>query len=210
MLIKDNALGGMQHLDDIEDAVLLDDADETTPDAAVDAVADDAEEADEADEAAPTEEGISDIPSDDDEPNDQVADESSEPEENSEASETKGRRSLMEIIKRDLPVDTAMAVITGEFLRKQNTLSKIRYILLLALIAVVYITNRYYSEQSEVDLIHLQKEMTHQRTLSLVQFTRLTGMSRQSELERRLRQMGDTTLTPPHKPPFIIHVNTEK
>lgn len=134
-----------------------------------------------------------------------------EPKQNA-ASETKqgDHRPLWQIIKEDLPLDSFNGFITGEFLSKEFILSKLTYILLLAAIAVFYITNRYYSEQKEVEINHLSKELVHQRTLTLVQFTRLTGMSRQSQLEQKLHSMGDSTLIVPRKPPFIIRVNSEE
>lgn len=179
MLIQDKDLDAVRPIDeDIDDAVLLEDDVELQDD---DAVSDD--DAAQSDDAAP------------------VAEETAAREQHKE------RRSLGEMIKEDLPVEALQGIITGEFLSKQAILSQIRFILMLALMAVIYISNRYYAEQTVVEVHHLQKELNHHRTLALVQFTRLTGMSRQSELEHRLWQMGDTTLIVPRRPPYVIKVS---
>lgn len=120
-----------------------------------------------------------------------------------------GKRSIGRMIREELPLDTLNGFITGEFLSKEFILKQLPYVLLLAFMAVCYITNRYHAEQTELEVVHLQKELEHQRTLSLVQFTKLTGMSRQSELEKRLRQMGDSTLIVPRKPPFVIRISDQ-
>ncbi|MBO4906193.1 MAG: hypothetical protein J5486_04030 [Bacteroidaceae bacterium] len=213
MLIKDNTLEGIRQTDnneEIVDAVLQDDPLTT--------------KVDEDDNGQPTEELpdnesvtiIEEIYDDKDgavkegitEPE---PEQDTETEENTVSEDTQGgRRPLWQIIKEDLPLESFNGFITGEFLSKESILSKLTYILLLAAMAAFYITNRYYSEQEEVEINHLSKELVHQRTLTLVQFTRLTGMSRQSQLEQKLRSMGDSTLIVPRKPPFIIRVNSEE
>ena len=199
MLIKDDALDAVRQFDgDIEDAVLLDS----------DSPVVENEMAEES--AAPSE------PSDDDAALTDIT-EPEQPELHEQDNtvrdtkeQHKERKSIWEMAQKDLPLKTFLSIITGEFLRNPATLSQIRYILLLAIMAVGYISNRYYAEQTVVEINHLQKDLEHQRTLALVQFTRLTGMCRQSELEHRLRQMGDTTLIVPRRPPFIIRVTSDE
>ena len=55
----------------------------------------------------------------------------------------------------------------------------------------------------------VSKELIERKNYALTQYAELTMRSRQSSIERRLKAFGDSLLTSPKDPPFIIHVKSE-
>lgn len=99
--------------------------------------------------------------------------------------------SLREILGGDL--------LLGHFLRRQ-----IRFILLLMVLGIAYITNRYVAQQEIILEENLRKELTEKKNYMLTQYSELTEQSRQSMLEQRLWANGDSSLVAPKEPPFFI------
>lgn len=104
----------------------------------------------------------------------------------------------------DLPQLSLREILGGDFLVGDFLRRQIRFILLLMLLGIAYITNRYVAQQEIIEEENLRKELTEKKNYALTQYSELTRQSRQSMLEQRLRANGDSTLSIPKEPPFFI------
>ena len=79
--------------------------------------------------------------------------------------------------------------------------------LLLCLVGIfLYITNGYQAQIEMMKETELEAELKDWRYRSITRVGELTQMCRQSQLEQKLRQQGDTTLVSSKDAPFIIKV----
>ena len=94
--------------------------------------------------------------------------------------------------------------LLGSFLRKN-----IWFILLLVVLGIIYISNRYGAQQEILEEENLRHELVEKKNYALTQYAELTMKSRQSSIERKLKLLGDSLLTSATEPPFIIHVDKD-
>ena len=81
-------------------------------------------------------------------------------------------------------------------------------LLLLILFGILLmVTNRYQAQQEIIEKERLQTDVEDWRFRSLTRSSELTTKTRQSQIEERLKQMGDSLLTTPKEPPFTINPN---
>lgn len=79
--------------------------------------------------------------------------------------------------------------------------------LLLCLVGIFfYITNGYQAQMEMMKETELEAELKDWRYRSVTRISELTLLCRQSQLEQRLREQGDSTLVPSKVAPFIINV----
>jgi len=86
-------------------------------------------------------------------------------------------------------------ILTKKFLRKQYGL-----IAMIALLTFIYIDNRYYCETQLADEIKLKKQLQDIKYESLTISAELMQLSRQSNVEKMIRDRGvdiEATTTPP-------------
>ena len=72
---------------------------------------------------------------------------------------------------------------------------------------LLIVTNRYQSQQEMIEKEKLEQDVADWRYRSLTRSSELTTRTRQSQIEERLRQMGDSLLKAPTEPPFTINPN---
>ena len=72
---------------------------------------------------------------------------------------------------------------------------------------LLMVTNRYQAQQEIIEKEQLQRDMEDWRFRALTRSSELTTKSLQSQIEERLKQMGDSLLTTPTEPPFTININ---
>ena len=79
--------------------------------------------------------------------------------------------------------------------------------MLLCLVGVfLYITNGYQSQVEMMKETELEAELKDWRYRSITRVSELTQICRQSQLEKKLREQGDTSLVSSKVAPFIIKV----
>jgi hypothetical protein len=77
--------------------------------------------------------------------------------------------------------------------------------LLLCLAGIfLYITNGYQAQMEIMKETELEEELKDWRYRSITRVSELTLLCRQSQLEQKLREQGDSTLTPSKEAPYII------
>ena len=70
---------------------------------------------------------------------------------------------------------------------------------------LLMVTNRYQAQQEIILKEQLLKDVEDWRYRSLTRSSELTTSTRQSQIEERLKQMGDSLLVPSKEPPFTIN-----
>jgi hypothetical protein len=85
-------------------------------------------------------------------------------------------------------------------------LSQWKMLLLVLAGIFLYITNGYQAQVEMMKENELEAELKDWRYRSITRVSELTQLCRQSQLEQKLREQGDSTLTPSKVAPFIINV----
>jgi hypothetical protein len=85
-------------------------------------------------------------------------------------------------------------------------LSQWKMLLLVLAGIFLYITNGYQAQVEMMKENELEAELKDWRYRSISRVSELTQLCRQSQLEQKLREQGDSTLTPSKVAPFIINV----
>ena len=121
-----------------------------------------------------------------------------------------GRRSAWRLFSsEDLPQVSLREILGGDYLLGSFLRKNIWFILLLVLLGIFYISNRYGAQQEILEEEDLRHELVEKKNYALTQYAELTMKSRQSSIERKLKQLGDSLLTSATEPPFIIHVDKD-
>lgn len=98
-------------------------------------------------------------------------------------------------VRRQLSID-------GQWFKKQ-----IGVLVLAVLGTICYITCRFQAQQELILIEQLKKERTDWAYRSLTRSSELTLKTRQSLIEKSLKNFGDSTLKPSVQPPIITTVN---
>ena len=85
-------------------------------------------------------------------------------------------------------------------------LSQWKMLLLCLFGLFLYITNGYQAQMEMMQEKELESQLKDWRYRSILRTSELTLLCRQSQLEERLREQGDTTLHASKVPPFVIKV----
>lgn len=96
-------------------------------------------------------------------------------------------------------------ILTGSTFRKQFGL-----IAVCVFYIILYITNRYQAQQELIEIEELKVELQKQKYYSLTRSGEFTIKSRQSQVEKMLKETPDSMLETPTEPPFIIRTTTEE
>ena len=104
----------------------------------------------------------------------------------------------------EMPPLTIHSLVGGEFLMPIR--DNIGYLLFLLLLVVGYITNRYMAQREMILEDNLRMELVNAKNYTQTRSAELTMFLRQSSVEGRLKQWGDTTLLMPTEAPYVLHV----
>lgn len=113
------------------------------------------------------------------------------------------------ITEEDEPLSprlTLMKALGVDFISAQLLRRNIWLILLIAVFAVIYISNRYSCQNSMVEIDKLTKELKDAKFKALSTSSELTEKSRESTVLRQLKECGDSTINIPDVPPYLINV----
>ena len=92
--------------------------------------------------------------------------------------------------------------IDGQWFKRQ-----IKVILLIVAGIIWYITNRYQAQQEMIEEEKLRRELTDWKWRNMTRTSELTLHTRQTFLEDKLKELGDSTLKTSAMPPFILKSN---
>ena len=89
-------------------------------------------------------------------------------------------------------------ILTHDFMKRQANL-----LILIVILTILYIDNRYSSQQEIIEIDRLKKELTDIKYDALTISSELTEKSRQSKIEEYISNKG-THLETAATPPFLI------
>jgi len=98
--------------------------------------------------------------------------------------------------------DRLRDILNGNILNKQTVSGQIPYILFLALLAVIYIANRYRYEKLVRTGQDMHIEVKNLRAESITTASQLMFISKQSEVSRLIKERGlglEESVVPPKK-----------
>ena len=117
-----------------------------------------------------------------------------EKEKNSDKDGTTKRKSLKSSFKSILGGD----ILAGDFFRRQSKL-----LVLLMVLVVFYIHNRYASQRQQIEIDKLRKELIDIKYDALTRSSELMEKSRQSRIEQYISSRGSELRTAT-SPPYVI------
>jgi hypothetical protein len=99
---------------------------------------------------------------------------------------------------------TLLSILGGDILTAQALRRQIWLIVLIVIFTIVYIGNRYGSQQELIEIDKLSRELTSMKYKALTTSSELTERSRESHVLEILQSNKDSTLHVADQPPFII------
>ena len=128
------------------------------------------------------------------------------PEENEKVSDKE--KLMRSLVSDDDEVDELTAANVRQILDAAPRwfLSQWKMLLLILAGIFLYITNGYQAQVEMMKETELEAELKDWRYRSITRVSELTQLCRQSQLEQKLREQGDSTLAPSKVAPFVINV----
>lgn len=97
-------------------------------------------------------------------------------------------------------------LISGTYISETLILNNIKYVVLVAVLAIIYISNRFQAERVEREIGKLQQEVSDLRAEALSVSAELMTASKQSEVYRKVKEKG-LGLQELREPPYRIVVS---
>ncbi len=105
----------------------------------------------------------------------------------------------------DLKLKNIVRSLNGEWFFRQMTL-----VFIIAAFWLIRITSHYQWEQGLIEREALEKKLEDITIRSGALNSSLTEKTRQSMIERKLKQNGDSTLLPSLEEPYVININKQE
>ncbi len=129
-----------------------------------------------------------------------------------ETKEQDEKREAIEVLKKyaeeddedDMGEFSLRAILGGDILQSRFILNQVMFIIFCVAMALAYTGNRYSSQQDSIIIDSLRNRLQEVKYNVMTQSSELLNISRQSNVERRLRQSKDSVLETPLVPPFLI------
>jgi len=122
----------------------------------------------------------------------------------------KEQREAIEALKKftdeedDMGELSLRSVLGGDILQSRFIRKQVIFIMFCVLLTLFYTGNRYSSQQDAITIDSLRTELQKVKYNVLTQSSELMNISRQSNVERRLKQTKDSVLETPITPPYLI------
>lgn len=101
------------------------------------------------------------------------------------------------------------SVLGGDILTAAWIKHQVLFIIVIVLMIIAYITNRYMSQQSMIKINSLKKELAEIRYESMTRSSQLLQRTRESKVIEYLKATRDSTLNISAQPPYVIKINEE-
>ncbi len=121
-----------------------------------------------------------------------------------------GGKTIEEVIRREAveesPHHFSIARTLGGVIVARYVQRQMGVVLLTCFFIVCYISNRYICQKKIVEIDKLETKIVKAKFKATVCTSELTEKSRESNVMTLLKSYGDSTLTIPHDPPYLIKV----
>lgn len=101
------------------------------------------------------------------------------------------------------------AVLNGEILASKQLKRQVPFALMIIIMLILYVSNRYNAQQEMINIDNLKKEKNEMRYRATARSSQLLQKSRESQVVEFFRNTPDSTLNISNKPPFIIYTDKE-
>ena len=108
----------------------------------------------------------------------------------------------------DLKSSTLRDIINGNILTKKFLKKQYPLLIMIAILAFLYVDNRYYCEKQLSKVLKLKRELQDIKYESLTLSAELMEASRQSSIRTMVKERG-LTLKESSTPPVVIDLNKE-
>jgi hypothetical protein len=140
-----------------------------------------------------------------------IADETTQ-ENQSAIREEQEKAEAIEVLKKitDEENDDEMGEISfktifgGDILQSRLLLKQIIWFMFVVVLMIIYTANRYSAQQDTLNIAELREKLQEVKYNVLTQSSDLMNLTRQSNVEKYLKQTNDSTLLNPTSPPFLI------
>ena len=91
-------------------------------------------------------------------------------------------------------------IIGGDLLSKHAVLNNLPFLIFLAILALFYISNTYYTEKTFKQIEKIKNDLKELRYQSITTKSKMLDISKQTEIAKKIGQLGiKETTTPPYK-----------
>ena len=91
-------------------------------------------------------------------------------------------------------------IIGGDLLSKHAVLDNLPFLIFLAILALFYISNTYYTEKTFKQIEKIKNDLKELRYQSITTKSKMLDISKQTEIAKKIGQLGiKETTTPPYK-----------
>lgn len=101
---------------------------------------------------------------------------------------------------------TLKGLVSGTYIAEKLILNNMRYVVLVAVLGIIFISNRFQAERVEREITKLEQEVRDLRAEALSASAQLGSVSRQSEVIDLVKERG-LGLQELREPPYRIVVN---
>ncbi len=98
------------------------------------------------------------------------------------------------------------AVLGGDILSARWFKRHAFLIIFIIALTILYITNRYASQQETIEIAHLKEVLNDKRYYALTRSSQLLQRCRQGEIADYFKSIGDTTMQIASEPPYEIRL----
>ena len=99
------------------------------------------------------------------------------------------------------------AILGGDILGSKFFLKQILFVMFCVVLMLTYTANRYSSQQDAILIDELRNELRDVKYNVMTQSSELMNFTRQSNIEKLLKQTNDSTLQNPTTPPYLIRTD---
>ena len=123
-----------------------------------------------------------------------------------------GNKTLEDVIQReakeeqDTSYPFSISKTLGGVIIARAVQRQIWLVLLICAFLIIYINNRYVCLKKMVEIDKMEETLKAQRYKAIVISSLLTEKSRESNIMNKLKAYGDSTLSIPQDPPYLIRV----
>ena len=96
------------------------------------------------------------------------------------------------------------SILGGDILQSKFFLRQVAFVMFVVVLMLFYTANRYNSQQEIITIDSLKLKLQEERYNVLTQSGELRNLSRQSNIELKLKENGDSALVNPTTPPFEV------
>ena len=96
------------------------------------------------------------------------------------------------------------SILGGDILQSRFFLRQVAFVIFVVVLMLFYTANRYNSQQEIITIDSLKLKLQEERYNVLTQSGELLNLSRQSNIELKLKENGDSALVNPTTPPFEV------